>query len=363
MPSPPARRPAASTGRRRARRAATLLAGLAATCPLAAEAQVVRFEHASYSVAENIGSPLGNLEICLVRTGDLSQRIDAFISTEDGTATGSASVPPGQIYDYISRTDAPVFFFPGVARACQIVPILDDSLEEGDETFRVRITGTIPPVQIGSPSVATVTILDDESAPDGLVVSFLDHGHRWPQEPLIPYEITIRNFGPPVPGLVVTEVVPVQTLYVAAESTPGWSCNPGPDEGSRCELPLGDLATGASRTIVFAVQVLDGTPETFEVLNSFSLRSNVDAAAAPVRTATGDGVPSPSPGGTWVTFTPRNDAPALGPPRESPCESFHVSATRGGECTVQRITFDGLGCCFSAFGYACKDVCLISCSN
>ena len=325
--------------RRRARVGRLLLLGIAASYPLAAGAQVVRFEFAGYSVGESIGAPVGNLEVCLVRTGDLAQRIDAFLSTADGTATGSASVPAG-LFDYFSRTDAPVFFFAGVARACQIVSILDDSLEEGDETFRVRITGVTPPGQIGSPSEATVTILDDESVPEGLAVSFLDHGHVWAEDPLIPYDITVTNSGPPVADLVLTEIVPVATVHVAAESTPGWECDPGPDEGSRCRFDVGDLPTGAGRSIAFAVEVVPGTPAGFEILNSLEIRSGGGRAAAAAR-------------------TPRNiSSPVDG---QIDCDLVNLTPSIL-DCRITRATgYDPL-CCLSAFlGFPCPDICLVDC--
>ena len=336
-------------GRRQVRRAAMMLAGFAAMG--AAQAQptnvVVRFEQASYAVDEDAGS----VEVCLVRSGTLDVGFFVFLSSEDGTATGGTfGQPQNPPWDYCSFTDRQRVFPIGETRICTSICIVNDSLAEGDEQFSVHVAELPSDVgQVGSPSVATVTIIDDDLAAEGLVVSFLDHGHNWPPDPLIPYEITVRNFGPPVTDLVVTEVVPVQTVFVAAESTPGWSCEPGPDEGGQCEFHLGDLATGSSQTIVFAVEVVAGTPGSFEVFNSFSLSSNVDTAAAPVRAATRGGVPPPPPGG------PTQSA--------SSCHDFVLP--HGRTCVVDRITFDGLGCCYYilAGASACDELCLATCSN
>jgi len=65
--------------------------------------------------------------------------------------------------------------------------------------------------------------------------------------------------------------VPNASVFVAGRSTPGWSCDPGPGAGSRCTFPLGGLAAGDHRVVTFAVRVLEGTPEGFELFNDASL--------------------------------------------------------------------------------------------
>lgn len=324
---------------------------------------VVRFEQASYTVEEGAGS----VEVCLVRSGDFDIGFHAFISSVDDSATGGAfGQPQNPPYDYCSWTDLRLVFLVDDTRACFSFCIVDDSLEEGEERFSVQVAELPSDIgQIGSPSTATVTIVDDESEPDGLVVSFLDDGHDWPRDPLIPYQITVRNFGPAVPAVVVREVVPVQTRYLAAQSTPGWSCDPGPDEGSECEYRLGDLATGASQTIVFAVEVLDGTPESFEILDSFELRAGADSAAEPRRVAPGEGVFLASPGGTDVPVAPGAQSPAERSTRQVDCTLIDlVGSGFLGECTFQMISYDALGCCFLQLANgACEDVCLVSCTD
>lgn len=228
-----------------------------------AEAQVYTLEQGSYTVAEDAGA----LEVCVVRTGDLSQRIDALVSTADGTATSGF---PGGI-DFFPWTDVSFQFPAGTARRCGLLGIVDDDLEEGEERFTVRISHVFPPGLRGFPAEAVVTILDDEAPPDDLVLRLSDNGHLWGDDPLIPYEIVVENFGPPRSDLVVTELVPVQTVFVADASTPGWSCTPGPDEESACHFPLGALATGGRQVLTFAARVRPDTPPEFEVFNEASL--------------------------------------------------------------------------------------------
>ncbi len=297
-----------------------------------AEAQVYNFEQASYTVTEG-PEFLEFVEICVVRTGDLSNRIDALVSTVDGTATSSAFG-----MDFLAWNEVSFQFPAGVARRCGPLGIFDDQLEEGVEQFTVVIAHVFPPGQVGPRSEATVTILDDESPADGVVVGFTDHGHLWADDPVIPYEITVTNSGPPIADLVVTEIVPVNTVHVAEESTPGWSCAPGPDEGSRCEFALGDLPTGASRILLFVARVLDGTPEGFEVLNSIDIAWAGGGAVAPSSTAGS---------GSILDFFYTDCA---------------LGTLPGPPCSVTRITYDSIGCCFYfMLSEACEDVCLVDC--
>jgi hypothetical protein len=225
-----------------------------------AEAQVYNFEQASYTVTEGPEFLKFVDIICVVRTGDLSNRIDALVSTVDGTATSSAFG-----MDFLAWNEASFQFPAGVARRCGLLGIFDDPLEEGVEEFTVRIVHVFPGGQVGPRSEATVTILDDDAPSEDLVFRITDNGHRWGDDPVIPYEITVENNGPPQSGLVVTEIVPAYTVFVPAESTPGWVCEPGPDEGSACRFAIGELAAGGSHTLIFAARVVAGTPAEVEI--------------------------------------------------------------------------------------------------
>jgi len=238
-----------------------------------AEAQVYNFEQASYTVTEG-PEFLEFVEICVVRTGDLSNRIDALVSTVDGTATSSAFG-----MDFLAWNEASFQFPAGVARRCGALGIFDDQLEEGLEQFTVVIAHVFPPGQVGARSEATVSILDDDSPPEDLVFRITDNGHRWGDDPVIPYEITVENNGPPRSDLIVTEIVPAYTAFVPAESTPGWVCEPGPDEGSSCGFALGELTTGGSRVLIFATRVLAGTPAEVEIYNEAFLDLGTSQAA------------------------------------------------------------------------------------
>jgi hypothetical protein len=80
----------------------------------------------------------------------------------DGTATGGASCGAG--VDYIN-TGGTINFADGQASQTIIVPICSDALDEPNETFTVTLSGATGGAIIGSPSTATVTIIDDDAAP------------------------------------------------------------------------------------------------------------------------------------------------------------------------------------------------------
>ena len=140
----------------------TLLLG-----PLAAAAhgQVVTLDASSYTVSEGGGI----VQFCLLRTGNLSGRTDGGVFTVTGTATDH---PFSGGQDYIplggSAGLPPFTFPPGSAQICGSVIILDDNLVEGDESFEIGFevfSGGVP----GTPSLATVTILDNDSLPGAQV--------------------------------------------------------------------------------------------------------------------------------------------------------------------------------------------------
>jgi uncharacterized repeat protein (TIGR01451 family) len=56
-------------------------------------------------------------------------------------------------------------------------------------------------------------------------------------------------------GVVITETVPSNTSFDSASSTPGWTCVPNDDAGSVCTFSVGSIASNASGTITYTVNV------------------------------------------------------------------------------------------------------------
>jgi hypothetical protein len=110
----------------------------------------IQLSSPTYSIAENGGSVLSTI----TRTG--TGTLDAAsvdYATSPGTATAGA--------DY-TTTSGTANFAAGATTATFSVPILDDQLIEGNETFNVTLTNPSPGSTLGAQSSAVVTITDFE---------------------------------------------------------------------------------------------------------------------------------------------------------------------------------------------------------
>ncbi|MFN8526793.1 MAG: Calx-beta domain-containing protein [Chloroflexota bacterium] len=106
---------------------------------------------ATYSVAESAGT----VTITVTRTGGTASGVTAQYSTGNGTAQAGA--------DYTATTGM-VTFGAGDTEKTFTVPILVDSVAEGAETFTVTLTSPGGGASLGTPTAATVTISDDDTA-------------------------------------------------------------------------------------------------------------------------------------------------------------------------------------------------------
>ncbi len=111
----------------------------------------VKFSAAAYSVTEGAG----NVSITVVRAGGTASAVTVDYATASGTAAADV--------DY-GRTAGTLSFGAGQTSATIVVPIIQDMLAEGNETFTVTLSNAQGGATLGVPAVATVTIVDDESA-------------------------------------------------------------------------------------------------------------------------------------------------------------------------------------------------------
>jgi len=144
----------------------------------------------------------------------------------------------------------------------------DFGLGSGDH-FRIEVFGYAASLVVASGQMSGDDFVTEGLVPRaaGLTLAITDDDHAWAGDPLIPYRVTVANPGAFEDDLVLHETVPAATTFSAADSTPGWVCTPGPEEGSACSFALGDLATGESREVVFAARVTEGTRLEFDVFN------------------------------------------------------------------------------------------------
>jgi len=109
---------------------------------------LVQFDRSAYAADE--GAPWATLTVTLSGPSALTVTVD--YATLAGTAV------PGEDYIAVSGT---LSFAPGQQVLTFSVPLLDDAVEEPNETLFVSLTNPIN-AELGAPVTATVTILDDD---------------------------------------------------------------------------------------------------------------------------------------------------------------------------------------------------------
>jgi Calx-beta domain/Carboxypeptidase regulatory-like domain/Beta-propeller repeat/Domain of unknown function (DUF4214) len=127
-------------------------------------APTVQLSASNYSVSEGAG----HIDITVTRTGDTSSLSSVYYSTTDtDTFTVGCSDTVnnmGGAYgrcDYSTSVDM-LNFAPGETTKTFSVPIIDDALAEGNETFSIVLSNVVG-ASFGSPVSATVTINDNET--------------------------------------------------------------------------------------------------------------------------------------------------------------------------------------------------------
>ncbi|XP_017479909.1 PREDICTED: sodium/calcium exchanger 3-like [Rhagoletis zephyria] len=122
------------------------------------------FNPGHYTVMENVGQ----FAVTVTREGDLSHSVCVDFKTEDGTAEA------GSDYEAVEGT---LIFRSGEAHKQVLINVIDDDVFEEDEHFYVLLSNpsnmvkNLPKLQLSTPAVATVMILDDDHSG---VFSFAD---------------------------------------------------------------------------------------------------------------------------------------------------------------------------------------------
>lgn len=125
-------------------------------------AGVLQFSAATYTTAETDSSPT----VTVTRTGGSSGRVSATLTTIGGTATADSDFEP---------VNTTVFFADGDdQRRVLEIPIVEDSIAEGNETVELELSQPGGCVQLGPQKTAILTIVDDDAGPlpSGLDASF-----------------------------------------------------------------------------------------------------------------------------------------------------------------------------------------------
>jgi poly(3-hydroxybutyrate) depolymerase len=126
--------------------------------------QGFQFETNSYTVSEDAGAALVRV---LRGTDDTNSTATVDVATSNWTATNGL--------DYSGLTNT-LSFAPGERSKLVSVPILNDGVKEVNKTFRVMPSNPTGGAALGSPTTATVTILDNDP---GISFERTQYTNRW----------------------------------------------------------------------------------------------------------------------------------------------------------------------------------------
>ena len=178
------------------------------------------------------------------------------------------------------------------------VRIFDDG-SEGPDTNLANNLDSVTLRLLGASELTVTKTLDPSSnpAPGGLLVWSLVAANEGDRE---------------AADVFLTETVPQQTTFEPELSDPAWSC-PNLAPGTQCNLTLGDLPGGASRTVRFAARLADPLPAGLETVENCVAIGETASPDPPTETCVG----SPVPGGAPDLAVTKSDGGASVRPGES----------------------------------------------
>jgi hypothetical protein len=119
----------------------------------------IRLGAATYQAAENAGS----VTLTAQRIGGVNGAVSVSFAAANGSATAGS--------DYTAASGTLTWLDGDSADKTMVITLQDDSTYEGDETFTLTLTNPTGGATLGTPAAATVTILDNESAPTPVATS------------------------------------------------------------------------------------------------------------------------------------------------------------------------------------------------
>jgi hypothetical protein len=130
------------------------------TAPEMELASTIQVGSSSYVIGEGPAS----VQVTVTRAGDLTAAATIDYATSDFAGTSDCNVLGGNASsrcDYLT-TLGTLRFAPGETSKTILIPVVDDSYAEGSESFTVNLSNAAG-ANLGSPSLATVTINDNET--------------------------------------------------------------------------------------------------------------------------------------------------------------------------------------------------------
>jgi protein SCO1/2 len=112
-------------------------------------AGTLQFDSSAYSATEG-----SSVRITVTRSGGSTGDVSVDYQIEAGSATSGSDFEP---------MSGSIAFADGETSRSFDIPLPDDTLVEGNETFTAQLTAASGGADIGSPAMATVTIIDNDS--------------------------------------------------------------------------------------------------------------------------------------------------------------------------------------------------------
>jgi Tol biopolymer transport system component len=218
------------------------------------EAGKVRFKAAVTSAGESAGA--ANVVVSL--TGPSATAVSIDYRTVDGTATAGA--------DYVA-TSGTLTFAPGETEKTFSVPLIDDTIYEGDETFYISLADRTGAASLGEPSIAAVIIRDDDPPPS-LSVGDASVGEGDGRSDDMYFVVTLSK--------PITKTVTVSYATQAVTATPGVNFATGTDFNQTSGvLTFPPGATWALLPVGIVPDTIPEPNETFKLVLSNPLNAQV----------------------------------------------------------------------------------------
>jgi len=225
-------------------------------------ALTVQFSADNFSVGEAVSAATITATLSVASNGTITVNY----VTSNGTALAGT--------DYVAATGT-LTFTAGSTTAAFTVPILDDALDEPDETVILTLSNPVN-AALGAPNPATLTILDDDEY--GLVLAPASDGKAGAPGTTVAYTLTLTNTG----NVTDTYSVSVSGAVFTTTATPS---------------SVGPLAANAATTFVVSVQIpANATGGTTDVA-TITARSQGDSSQSATATLTTTVVVVPVTGG------------------------------------------------------------------
>lgn len=117
----------------------------------------ISLENATYSVSEG----LGTLSFNVIRTGGTDGAVEVDLDLIDGSATFGNDY--GSSVNGVNSSSITLTFLDGISTQSGIISILEDSIDEGNETFSIMLSNPASGATLGTNASSTVTITDNDS--------------------------------------------------------------------------------------------------------------------------------------------------------------------------------------------------------